>query len=93
MARHLRAGDLVEVRSLKEILATLDSAGTLEGMPFMQEMVRYCGKRFRVAGQGIEKDAKKGDLIVQMDVDVPDKLTEEQEKAMKEFADASGLKY
>ena len=49
MARHLRAGDLVEVRSLKEILVTLDSAGTLEGMPFMQEMVRYCGKRFRVA--------------------------------------------
>ena len=49
MTRHLRAGDFVEVRSLKEILATLDSAGTLEGMPFMREMVRYCGKRFRVA--------------------------------------------
>ena len=49
MTRHLRVGDFVEVRSLKEILATLDSAGTLEGMPFMREMVRYCGKRFRVA--------------------------------------------
>jgi hypothetical protein len=24
---------------------------------------------------------------------VPEKLTEEQEKAMREFADASGLKY
>jgi hypothetical protein len=24
---------------------------------------------------------------------VPDKLTEEQEKAMREFAEASGLKY
>jgi len=34
-----------------------------------------------------------GDLIVQVDVLVPEKLTEEQEKAMKEFADASGLKY
>jgi len=51
------------------------------------------GKRFRVRGQGIAKDDQKGDLIVQVEVAVPDKLTEEQEKAMKDFADASGLKY
>jgi molecular chaperone DnaJ len=51
------------------------------------------GKRFRVRGQGIVKDDQKGDLIVQVDVSVPEKLSEEQEKAMKEFADASGLKY
>ena len=51
------------------------------------------GKRFRVRGQGIQKDDQLGDLIVQVDVSVPDKLTEEQEKAMKEFAEASGLKY
>jgi molecular chaperone DnaJ len=51
------------------------------------------GKRFRVRGQGIKKDDQLGDLIVQVDVSVPDKLTEEQEKAMKEFAEASGLKY
>jgi molecular chaperone DnaJ len=51
------------------------------------------GKRFRVRNQGIKKDDRTGDLIVQVEVSVPDKLTEEQEKAMKEFADASGLKY
>jgi molecular chaperone DnaJ len=51
------------------------------------------GKRFRVRGQGIEKDGAKGDLIVQVDVQVPEKLTEEQERAMKEFAEAGGLKY
>jgi molecular chaperone DnaJ len=51
------------------------------------------GKRFRVRGQGIKKDDRMGDLIVQVDVSVPDKLTEEQEKAMREFAEASGLKY
>jgi hypothetical protein len=49
MTRRLRAGDIVEVRSLEEILATLDSNGALEAMPFMPEMVKYCGKRFRVA--------------------------------------------
>ena len=47
--RRLRAGELVEERSLPEILATLDSKGALEGMPFMPEMVPYCGRRFRVA--------------------------------------------
>jgi molecular chaperone DnaJ len=51
------------------------------------------GKRFRVRGQGITKDDRTGDLIVEPQIDVPAKLTEEQEKAMKEFAEASGLKY
>lgn len=51
------------------------------------------GKRFRVRGQGIKKDDRGGDMIVEVQVDVPEKLTEEQEKAMREFAEASGLKY
>jgi molecular chaperone DnaJ len=51
------------------------------------------GKRFRVRGQGIKREEQRGDLIVEVQVRVPEKLTEEQEKAMKEFAEASGLKY
>jgi hypothetical protein len=43
-----RAGDLVEVRSREEILATLDENGCYEGMPFMPEMLEYCGQRIRV---------------------------------------------
>ena len=44
----LRAGDIVEVRSANEILSTLDVNGTLDALPFMPEMLQYCGKRFRV---------------------------------------------
>ena len=51
------------------------------------------GKRFRVRDQGIVKGAGKGDLIVEVEIIVPEKLTPEQEKMMKEFADAGGLKY
>src|SRR6476646_2448848 len=51
------------------------------------------GKRFRVRGQGIEKGDKKGDLIVEMQIQVPDKLSEEQERMMKEFAASGGMKY
>ncbi len=51
------------------------------------------GKRFRVRGLGIEKDEHRGDLIVEVTIDVPTSLTEEQERMMREFATAGGLKY
>jgi len=44
----LHRGDLVEVKSPAEILATLDGGGDLEGLPFMPEMAAYCGRRFKV---------------------------------------------
>ena len=43
-----RVGDLVEVRSKDEILATLDQDGRLDGMPFMPEMFAFCGKQFPI---------------------------------------------
>lgn len=43
-----RPGDLVEIRSLDEIMQTLGDDGTLEGVPFMAEMAPYCGTRARV---------------------------------------------
>ena len=45
---YLKAGDWVEVKSPLEIAETLDANGTLDGLPFMPEMVRYCGHRLRV---------------------------------------------
>lgn len=42
------AGDSVVVRSPEEILSTLDADGTLDGLPFMPEMLNMCGKSFRV---------------------------------------------
>lgn len=44
----LCAGDWVQVKSKEEILASLDLEGNLERMPFMPEMLKYCGQRFRV---------------------------------------------
>jgi len=52
MSWHLsrfRAGELVEVRSKEEILASLDAEGCIEGMPFMPEMLEYCGRQVRVS--------------------------------------------
>ncbi len=46
--RKLRVGDWVEIRGKDEILKTLDKNGELDGMPFMPEMLAFCGKRFQV---------------------------------------------
>lgn len=51
------------------------------------------GKRFRVRGQGVKRGDTKGDLIVEVTIATPEKLTEEQEKMMREFAEAGGMKY
>jgi hypothetical protein len=45
---NLRVGDWVQVKSADEILETLDHNGCLDGLPFMPEMLQYCGKQFRV---------------------------------------------
>jgi hypothetical protein len=45
---NLHVGELVEVRSEVEILATLDGNGELENLPFMPEMLRFCGQRLTV---------------------------------------------
>ena len=47
----LRAGDIVEVRSEEEIVRTLDASGKVDALPFMPEMLRFCGKRFRVSSR------------------------------------------
>jgi molecular chaperone DnaJ len=51
------------------------------------------GKRFRVRGQGIAKEGKTGDLLVEIQVVVPETLTAEQERLMKQFAAAGKLEY
>jgi len=41
----------------------------------------------------VQKAEARGDLIVEVSVAVPDELSDEQKKAMEEFAAAGGLKY
>jgi hypothetical protein len=61
-ANHLMPGDLVEVRSLAEILTTLDDQGTFDKLPFMPEMVAYCGKQFRISRRAFKTCVDDGDM-------------------------------
>jgi hypothetical protein len=44
----LRPGEIVRVRSESEILASLDAEGRCDRLPFMPEMLPYCGRTLRV---------------------------------------------
>jgi hypothetical protein len=41
-------GEWVRVRPFSEIASTLDENGSLDALPFMPEMLPYCGRHFRV---------------------------------------------
>ena len=59
----LKVGDLVEVRSPEEIRATLDENGELAGLPFMPEMLAFCGRRLtvhKVAHKSCDNIARTG---------------------------------
>jgi hypothetical protein len=45
----LQPGDLVQVKSQEEIIATLDANCRTRGLRFDVGMLRYCGRQFRVA--------------------------------------------
>ena len=75
-------GSKVSVKTLDEKKVTISiPAGTPSG------------KRFRVRGQGIGKDGRKGDLLVEVRVDAPHDLSDAARKAMEEFAEKAGLKF
>ena len=90
--------DLVATVPINIAQATLGSKITVKTLDGKKITLRIppgtsAGKRFRVSGQGIEKEGKKGDLFVEVTITVPEKLSETQEKAMREFAEAGGLKF
>jgi hypothetical protein len=47
----LRRGDVVQLRSPSEILATLDATAALDGLPFMPEMLAYFGRTYTVSAR------------------------------------------
>jgi molecular chaperone DnaJ len=51
------------------------------------------GTRFRIGGQGVEKAGRRGDQYVQVKINVPEKLSTDQEELVKEFAKSADLKY
>ena len=51
------------------------------------------GRKFRIKGQGLEKNGRKGDQLVGVQVTLPEKLSPEQEELMKKLAESAGMAY
>lgn len=51
------------------------------------------GTRFRVRGQGVEKGGRVGDQYVEVRIEVPETLTDEQRQQMSRFAQAAELRH
>ena len=90
--------DLIVRADVNVAQATLGSKVAVDTLDDKKVSIRIppgtpSGKRFRVRGQGISKDGRRGDLIVEVAVVVPEKLTAEQERLMKAFAEAAKLDY
>jgi len=85
----------VPINIAQATLGSKISVKTLDGKKVLIKIPpgTASGKRFRVRGQGIQKGEKRGDLIVEVKIETPEKLSEEQERMMREFAEAGGLKY
>ncbi len=89
--------DLIAELPLNIAQATLGSKVRVSTLDDKSVTIRIpggtsAGKRFRIRGQGIARDERRGDLIVEVTIRAPEKLTDEQERLMKEFATAADLK-
>ncbi len=51
------------------------------------------GTRFRIRGQGVKRGGRVGDQYVEVKVEIPEKLSDQEHKALEEFAALSGLKH
>ncbi|MGK2963899.1 MAG: molecular chaperone DnaJ [Gemmatimonadaceae bacterium] len=90
--------DVIANLPLNIAQATLGSKVSVNTLDGKKVVIRIpsgtpSGKRFRVRGHGIHKGSQVGDLIVEVKIEAPDKLSEEQERIMREFAAAGGMKY
>ena len=90
--------DLIATVPINIAQATLGSKISVKTLDEKKVALRIpagtsAGKRFSIAGQGIEKDGRKGDLLVEITITVPEQLSEAQQKAMRDFAEAGGLKF
>src|SRR5712691_3647746 len=51
------------------------------------------GQKFRIAGHGIERNGRRGDMYVEAHVTLPERLSAEEQEAVRSFAEKTGMKY
>ena len=85
----------VPINLAQALLGTRLRVRTLDGKKVVLKVPpgTQPGRKFRIKGLGLEKNGQRGDQLVAVQVQMPEKLTPEQEELVKKFADSVGLKY
>ncbi len=85
----------VPINMVQAAVGTRLRVRTLDGKKVMLRIPpgTQPGRKFRIKGQGIERNGHRGDQLVQIQVTIPERLTEEQQEQLKKFAETSGLPY
>jgi molecular chaperone DnaJ len=85
----------VPINVAQAILGTKLKVRTLDGKHVVLRIPpgSQPGRKFRIKGQGVEKGGVRGDQIVEITVDVPAKLSPDQEELVRKFAESAGLKH
>jgi len=85
----------VTINIAQAVLGTRLRVRTIDGKKVMLRIPpgTQPGRKFRIKGQGIEKNGRRGDQLVAVQVTIPSEPTPEQQEYFKKFADAAGLRY
>jgi len=85
----------VPINLAQAVLGTRLRVRTIDGKKVMLKIPAGTqpGRRFRVKGMGIEKNGRRGDQLVEIQVSVPEHVSSEQEELMKRFAEIGKMAY
>ena len=83
----------VPINVVQALLGTSIRVRTVDGKKVMLRIPpgTQPGRKFRIKGQGVERNGQRGDQLVQIKVTLPEALTAEQQELVKQFGAAAGL--
>jgi molecular chaperone DnaJ len=83
----------VPINLAQAVLGTKVRVRTLDGKKVVLKIPPGTppGKKFRVKGQGITKNNRTGDQLVEIEVTMPAQLSPDQEELFKKFAESAGM--
>lgn len=85
----------VPVNLVQATLGSLIRVNTISGRKVVLRIPpgTQPGTRFKIRGQGISRGGRRGDQYVEVKVEVPASLTEEQQEQLRGFAHLAGMKW
>ncbi len=85
----------VPINVAQAILGSKVRVRTVEGKHVVLKIPpgTQTGTRFRIRGQGVAKGGRRGDQYVEVRVEVPETVSDDGKERLREFAEASGLRY